>query len=146
MLTDPTEQEDFLFPPTGTERAGHDRLIPMINMVFLLLTFFLITGVIRAGDAVPLEPPEAVTAGELAPHSLAVQISADGQFALDGERLERDMAIRKIKAVVLDTPDMSVEVTCDRATPVSILLPFMKAVSEAGILKLKIVVIRKLEG
>jgi biopolymer transport protein ExbD len=62
-----------------------DALIPLINVVFLMLIFFMIVGQVSAPDALRVDPP---TSGQGTPSlhdELLVLISSDGQIAIDGQ-------------------------------------------------------------
>lgn len=62
-----------------------DNLIPLINVVFLLLVFFMVAGHIRASDRFEVQPPQQVA--ELKPDGLPalIQITRDGGLIFRGE-------------------------------------------------------------
>ena len=70
--------------PSGTPDAS---LIPMINVVFLLLVFFVVAGTVRAPDPIETVPPasERIAGAPLARRTL--HLGADGALALDGRTL-----------------------------------------------------------
>lgn len=65
---------DFSSPP---RRAAQDSLLPMINVVFLLLVFFLISARMTPPEPFPVTPPEA-EAQEEAQGLFTLHIAADG--------------------------------------------------------------------
>lgn len=65
---------DFSAPP---RRAAQDSLLPMINVVFLLLVFFLISARMTPPEPFPVTPPEA-QAQEEAQGLFTLHIAADG--------------------------------------------------------------------
>jgi len=81
---------DFSSPP----RARHqENLLPMINVVFLLLIFFLITATLAPPEPIAVVLPEAQTAepGD-APAALVLFMGEDGQLGF-GEALGREAAL-----------------------------------------------------
>ncbi len=72
-------------------------LIPMINIVFLLLIFFMVVGSITAPDAFPVDPPTSQQSQLLESDALELLIDADGRIALDGERLEPDQLSDRLR-------------------------------------------------
>lgn len=66
-----------------------DGVLPLINVVFLLLIFFMVAGRLAVGDPFRIEPLRA--AGEGAPPGgePLLLVAADGRLALDGEAVER---------------------------------------------------------
>lgn len=74
------------FGPARTRRKG-ESIVPMINVVFLLLIFFLMTATIAPPDPFSTEPPEAGTA-EVADRQDALYVAADGTLAFGEARGE----------------------------------------------------------
>jgi len=59
-------------------------VLPLINVVFLLLIFFMIAGHLEATDPFVVNPPSSVSEGGAQGRDLEVLVGADGQLALDG--------------------------------------------------------------
>ncbi|MDX1587727.1 MAG: biopolymer transporter ExbD [Oleiphilaceae bacterium] len=82
----------FLPPHTRPDEGLTDRLedglLPLINVVFLLLMFFLILGLIMQ-DSVPPLPQTAASATERNPR-LDLVIAADGSLQHKGEPIRAD--------------------------------------------------------
>jgi biopolymer transport protein ExbD len=65
-------------------RDDDDRILPLINVVFLLMIFFMLAGRIAAIDPFPVEPPRSAAAGQIDSKETVVLLGADGTLALDG--------------------------------------------------------------
>lgn len=65
-------------------RAPRDSLLPMINVVFLLLVFFLISAQIAPRDPFDLTPPESALPGDPPGATLVLFLSAAGELAHAG--------------------------------------------------------------
>ncbi len=63
-----------------------DGLIPMINIVFLLLVFFMVAGAVKSVEPLDIEPPESAQSGDQSAAHV-VHVAADGLLALDGHVL-----------------------------------------------------------
>ncbi|MAW88025.1 MAG: biopolymer transporter ExbD [Phyllobacteriaceae bacterium] len=74
-----------------------DPTLPLINIVFLLLIFVMLSGVIRATDPLPIEPASApaIPSGTPAP-ARTLYVAADGRMAWNG--LEDDAALDGLAA------------------------------------------------
>lgn len=74
-------------PPRRRRANSDDGMIPLINIVFLLLVFFMVAGKVAQQDAADFDAPDSVSQMPLAeaPHTLLV--SADARLWLDGEAL-----------------------------------------------------------
>lgn len=68
-------------PRTTTE----DALIPLINVVFLMLIFFMIAGQVSAPEALNIEPPISRQGRLTQPERILLLMDAQGRVALDGE-------------------------------------------------------------
>ncbi len=136
----PSASGDFLAPEREPDR--NDRLIPMINIVFLLLTFFMIAGTFRAADLLTIEPPEAASDAALSGDGPVVLVDRDGVMALGGEKMDRAAIVAMLKQQSANAP-VEVRLRADRATRVNVILPLLKALSQAGINHVRLVAVRK---
>jgi biopolymer transport protein ExbD len=75
-----------LAPPRPRRRA-RESVVPMINVVFLLLVFFLMTATLAPPAPFRVTPP-AAEGGAPVSGRAALQVSADGRLAYAGRRGE----------------------------------------------------------
>ncbi len=129
--------------PEARGRDDHDRLIPMINVVFLLLTFFLMAGTLRVADSSGIEPPDAATSGKLERGNPVLTVTSDGEIALDGETVILDSAVASIGAMLQATPGLTLHIRADRDAPASIILPLLRALRDAGVEKLRLIAVKR---
>lgn len=66
-----------------------ENVLPLINVVFLLLVFFMVAGALERADLFTVKPPEAATAAEGSAGAGLLLLAADGRLALDGQALDR---------------------------------------------------------
>lgn len=89
------------FAPPSRPRAPRESVVPMINVVFLLLVFFLMTAQIAPPDPVEVTPPSVTLADGPVPDSADVLwldregalLTADG-VAPDLSALEAQVTLR----------------------------------------------------
>ncbi|TVP54733.1 MAG: biopolymer transporter ExbD [Halomonadaceae bacterium] len=84
---------------TVTDRL-EDGLLPLINVVFLLLMFFLIAGIIMQ-DALPPLPSSAETASQDDPR-LDLVIAADGSLLQEGRPLSASELQQRLPSYDVD--------------------------------------------
>lgn len=113
-------------------RSSDASLIPMINVVFLLLIFFLLAAQIRTPDPIEVSAPvsisEMVSDGEL-----TLFIGADGQMKFGDisgpEQLEQALiAICQEQ----DCPSINVRVKADRAADAAVVAGLLPVLARAG--------------
>jgi biopolymer transport protein ExbD len=69
-------------------RDDDARVLPLINVVFLLLIFFMLAGALAPADPFRVDPPLSLSEAPPPAEPLTLLIGADGELALDGERLD----------------------------------------------------------
>lgn len=79
-----------LTQPPPPRRDQETALIPLINIVFLLLIFFMIVGTIAPTDALPIDPPTSRQGRAAEPDPLQLLIDAEGRIAINGEVVPAD--------------------------------------------------------
>lgn len=132
-------------PLTGDGRAldRHDRLIPMINVVFLLLTFFLIAGTLRVSDGLKIELPEIAAERVVKRRSPVLSVEASGALYFNGRQMEVSRAIVTIKEALGKAPGEALHVKADRNTPASIILPLLQKLRDSGIEAIRLIAVKK---
>ena len=78
----------ILSPPARRTRADAD--VPTINLVFLLLVFFLMTATLAPPDPLGVSPPSGK--GDAAGQGVSVTVAADGTLAVGEARNEAALA------------------------------------------------------
>ncbi len=73
-----------------------ERVLPLINVVFLLLIFFMVVGRISASDPFEIEPTRSESEGPAPGERQLVHVGADGRLALDGAILSEDALVARI--------------------------------------------------
>ena len=79
--------------PMHFHRAGDknddQRVLPLINMVFLLLIFFMLAGT-PAAEQVKIEPPLSINQDPSSPQAVTLSMDAQGRLFLNGEMAPQD--------------------------------------------------------
>jgi len=104
---------------------------PMIDCVFLLLIFFIVTTVFVEETGVEVQKPQAASAQELDKQSLMIAITREGKVVFGG----REIPLNGLRGLVkrqLTTPDTPVIILADGAVPTRLLLEVMDECSLAG--------------
>lgn len=114
-------------------------LTPMIDIVFLLIIFFMVgtkfSELSEAEKQIPLEVPEVSQLGTLtsAPRDRVVNIYQDGTIMLDSETVTLDSLISELKQAKTEFEDMGVTIRPDADIPAQNLANVMMACREAGV-------------
>ena len=69
-------------------RNDEERILPLINVVFLLLIFFMLAGRLSASDPFDVDPAQSRSEGPAESPEMLVLVGADGRLALDGDIMD----------------------------------------------------------
>ncbi|MEL6107679.1 MAG: biopolymer transporter ExbD [Planctomycetota bacterium] len=131
-------------PDQQDRRFTGANMTPMIDVVFLLIIFFLVSShLARQETRLPVELPTAKTHQPLNadPVSLTVTVDRDQRLLVGGKRLEPS-ALKSLFADVLqkDGDTASLRVRTDGTVPYRCIEPILRAAAETGLLDIKLAV------
>lgn len=94
-----------LQPHRRTPRSVDDNLIPLINIVFLLLIFFMIAGQISQIQHRDIQPPASDSDKPVGRPELVLQMDSQGNVSRDGSPVAPDLLDNTLaSALDRDTP------------------------------------------
>ncbi len=127
-------------PEASSPREERDEnVIPMINIVFLLLIFFMLTGTLTPASPLTVEPAESTAALESSGDAVRVLIDEQGRLALDGAVVEDRAAFREeLQALMEAGSERPVEVKADAEAESARLLAVMDDLREAGVERIEL--------
>jgi biopolymer transport protein ExbD len=73
-------------------------LIPLINVVFLMLIFFMVVGRLAPSSLFVVEPPSAQVGEAADANDWVVLVSAEGQLARSGQPLALDQLMAQLES------------------------------------------------
>lgn len=128
----------------GRARNDDDSVLPLINVVFLLLIFFMLAGHLAAGDPFVIEPPKSQSEGLDSPQDILILVSADGRFALDGVEMSEEAVIetatQRLQAQK-DSKNLTLRLKTDGATSANRIVKLMQRLRRAGFKSLKLLTV-----
>ncbi len=135
--------------PTRRRAALRFSMTPLIDVTFLLVTFFLAASQlvkIDAGERVELPAATLAAPAEAAtPNRVTVTIAADGTLRVAGQVRDRAFAAALFMQAGRRFSDggenPEVRLRCDRAAPFSVVEPLLLACAKAGVRDVKFAVL-----
>lgn len=115
----------------GARSADVD-ISPLIDMVFILLIFFMVSTTFVKDAQVELKRPSAASASKASSKSLRVTLDREGAVYLDGVPTKPWMLQSKCRDAFRDGADKTVLVVSDRNVPVERLIEIVDQVRLAG--------------
>jgi len=119
-----------------------DNLIPLINVVFLMLIFFMVAGNISRSDAIRINPPASLSEKSVAAQTpIIILLSSAGAIYMDDMELDAAQLKDRIASVLDNSQDpqaLSVLLKVDAQAPVELLLQTLGQIKAAGMLKISL--------
>lgn len=113
------------------EQAGEIDLTPMLDVVFILLIFFIVTSVFVKEAGYEVNYPEASTVEPTNGEPVLMAISPIGEMWMDGDIIPpRNLRLR-IEQRLAETPNACVVIQADQNAPNEFVLMIMNAAREA---------------
>jgi biopolymer transport protein ExbD len=106
------------------EAAAEINLSPLIDIVFLLLIFFMVTSVFVEETGVTVQQPQALTAESLERQSLLLALTAEGEVRFDGEVVPLN-SVRGLVARLQRESERPVIILADEASRSGLLVQLM---------------------
>lgn len=113
-------------------------MAPLIDVVFLLLIFFMLTSTFLQ-PSIPLALPQAAAADEPPPAPVFVSVDDSGVVYVNQEAVARAGFAAKLGAVLAGRDDKTVNFRGDRTMPYEIFVAMMAEAREAGAVQFNIV-------
>lgn len=120
-----------LAQPRHRRVSDDERILPLINIVFLLLIFFMVAGQLAASDRFVIEPPSSVSESKPAGR-VTVLVGTDQRLAVDGERVVMDMLSDTVSTMLDGGSDRQVRVKADGRVPALRVVAIMEKLRDAG--------------
>lgn len=125
------------FEPRAPRRPS-ENIVPLINVVFLLLVFFILTGSLRPPPALDVELPRERADAPLTPPEAGVpslSLATTGEMAFQGASIDAAGLERALRA----HPIRALALRADANTPARIVLPLLESLEASGVEQIDLV-------
>jgi biopolymer transport protein ExbD len=127
-----------IFDPTKTQRPPAIRLINLVDVLFILLIFFIATTTFRANlpSAVKLVLPEAKTAEEVGREKIqriSIAVGSDERVYLDNKPIDLPALETALRQARQQNPKLQVQFSADRTVSYGTVVAIVDAARAAGI-------------
>jgi biopolymer transport protein ExbD len=120
------------------EGAGEIDLTPMLDVVFILLIFFIVTSVFVKEAGYDVIRPVASTTESITVEPILIAVSPAGEVWMDGDVvLERNLRLR-IEQRLAETPNAGVVIQADQGSTNDHVITIMNAAREAQVSSIQI--------
>ncbi|NRA40686.1 MAG: biopolymer transporter ExbD [Pseudomonadales bacterium] len=108
-------------------------ITPMLDVVFIMLIFFIVTASFVKESGIEVNRPEASTAQAKPRASILVAINELGEIWINKRKVEEGQVRANIERLHAENPQGSVVVQADEEAKTRVLVAVMDAAREAGV-------------
>ncbi len=127
---------ESIFDDQSKRKAIQTDLVPLINVVFLLLIFFLVTGnIIQSSDAT-IENPDAITGDKIKDDALVIRMTYDNKIIVNDTVLSRQQIINLenyLKDSIKGNPSRQILINADARISALKLVQIVNILSKSGL-------------
>lgn len=124
---------DFFKDADGADEEAAIDLTPMLDVVFIMLIFFIVTAVFVKEAGVDVTRPPAVTAERQDLANILIAITDEDAVWIDGNRVDERDLTTIIKRLHAENPQGSVVIQADQDSTHKTLKVVMDAVQQAEV-------------
>mgnify|MGYP003635357802 FL=1 len=117
---------------TADDEAGID-LTPMLDIVFIMLIFFIVTSSFIKESGITVERPSAASAAEQPKGNILIAVSADGEIWIDRKQVDIRAVRSAVERMRVDQPDSTVVVQADKDARSGLVIRVMDQAKLAGV-------------
>lgn len=107
-------------------------LIPLINVVFMLLIFFMVAGTIENIDIFDVTVPKSENSTDKIPSKTVIYIAADGKIAVNDDMVAESDLKTIISTLFINNPEQEVTIKADFEVPAKKLVTIMNLIEKSG--------------
>jgi len=127
------DDQDF-----GEEEESEINLTPMLDVVFIMLIFFIVTAVFVREPGVEVERPEALTAFAPSGGAIFIAITKDNEIWLDRREIDLAGTRSAIERMHSENPESGLIIQADSGAHNEVLIAVMDAAKAAGVTEITI--------
>lgn len=115
------------------EDAGEIDLTPMLDVVFILLIFFIVTSVFVTEAGIEVTRPEASTADATSGDLILIAIGSAGDIWIDGDQIDPRFIRSRFELRLADAPNSSLIIQADANANNEQVMLILEAARDANI-------------
>jgi biopolymer transport protein ExbD len=115
------------------EEKSEVNLTPMLDVVFIMLIFFIVTASFVKEAGIDVNRPDAATAERKEKGNILVAISADDQIWIDRRHVDPRALRANIERMHAENPNGAVIIQADKKSTNGLLVQVMDASRQAGV-------------
>lgn len=120
------------------EETGAIDLTPMLDVVFIMLIFFIVTATFIKEPGVEVVRPDAVTADPKPRANILIAVTSNNEIWIDKNEVDPRAVKTQIERLFAENPNSTVVIQADNKANIKTLTEVTQAAREAGVLDIAV--------
>jgi len=125
------------------QRRPEINIAPLVDMVFLLLIFFMVTTTFSKETGVEVAKPKAKTSTILHKENILIAVTGEGTIHIHNKPVDLKSLNTIVRRIIRDQPESSVVIIADKNARVALVVDVMDECKLAGAKKISLAAIRE---
>lgn len=122
-------------PPTEASRSELS-VVPLVNVVFLLLVFFMLVGQVVSPDPVAVDPPRSESGNSDPGQAVRILMARDGRVAVNQDVIAPSRLSDRVARIIAERPTASFQIKADGGADGVAVIRTMELLRDAGVERL----------
>jgi len=126
----------MVFRPRGKRKQVGINMTPLIDVLFLLIIFFMLTGTFKRAGEMELRLPDSTTSTPYAEgeenSEVELIVTEDGQLLLNGQEVERAQLKQRLVEIMREDPQSRIRINAEAAVTHGEVVVLLDIVRRAG--------------
>lgn len=123
---------------TNLDESGMIDMTPMLDVVFIMLIFFIVTATFVKESGIEVNRPDAETSTKQNSVAILIAINEQNEIWLGGRKIDLSSVRANVERLLVENPQGSAIIQADRIANTWILVDVMDRLRQAGINKISI--------
>ncbi len=133
----------MIIRPSHPARRGirgtiDDNIISFINVIFLILIFFMIAGKIEKPTVFRVDPPDSMSEAPRGDQGIVILLGTDGRVAIDNVVVDRAQLMARLGAAANASVTPEIEVRADAGVDMARFKGLLADLGEAGVSRVRL--------
>lgn len=120
------------------EETGTIDLTPMLDVVFIMLIFFIVTATFIKEPGVEVVRPDAVTADPKPRANILIAVTSSNKIWIDKKEFDTRAVKAQIERMYAENPNSTIVIQADNRANIKTLTEVTQAAREAGVLEVSV--------
>lgn len=118
-------------------------ITPFVDIILVVLIIFMVTATYITQSQIPIDLPKAASGQAEVTTTFAFQVTAEGQYAMDGEFMSLEAIAQKVREQVADDAEVRAVIAADKKVEYGQVIDLVDTIKLNGIAKFALNIDRK---